>query len=149
MQSVLKEFFCMEMKSPTLLIILGWAFLRKMHERNIARPRMMPIRRVIKISEHTKCWSGESPQQWKPSTCGLGLSRPEKINSCDLVARIRHLCGFLNIKSNQYITGPPPTGLTDPWFYSAERNWKGCFGAEISGMFLPTDTWFNPPPPTF
>jgi hypothetical protein len=30
----------------------------KMHERNIARPRM-PICRVIKISDHTKCWSGD------------------------------------------------------------------------------------------
>jgi hypothetical protein len=26
-QSVLKEFLCVEMKSPTLLIILGWVFL--------------------------------------------------------------------------------------------------------------------------
>jgi hypothetical protein len=31
----------------------------------------------------------------KYKTCGLGLSRPEKINSCDPVTRIRHECGFL------------------------------------------------------
>jgi hypothetical protein len=43
--------------------ILGWVFLWKMHERNIARPRM-PICRVIKISDHTNCWSGESPHCW-------------------------------------------------------------------------------------
>jgi hypothetical protein len=34
-----------------------------MHERNIAQPRM-PICRVIKISDHTKCWSGENPHCW-------------------------------------------------------------------------------------
>jgi hypothetical protein len=64
--SVLKEFLCEELKSPTLLIILRWVFLwkyAKMHERYIARPRM-PICRVIKISDHTKCWSGESPHCW-------------------------------------------------------------------------------------
>jgi hypothetical protein len=32
MQSVLKEFLCVEMKSPTLLIILGWVFLSKICE---------------------------------------------------------------------------------------------------------------------
>jgi hypothetical protein len=66
MQSVLKKFLCVQMKSPTLLIILGWVFLwkyAKMRERNIARPRM-PICRVIKISDYTKCWFGESPQCW-------------------------------------------------------------------------------------
>jgi hypothetical protein len=31
-RSVLKEFLCMEMKSPTLLIILGWVFLWKIYE---------------------------------------------------------------------------------------------------------------------
>jgi hypothetical protein len=35
----------------------------KMHKRNITRPRML-ICRVIKISDHTKCWSGESPHCW-------------------------------------------------------------------------------------
>jgi hypothetical protein len=34
-----------------------------MHERNSARP-WMPICHVIKISDHTKCWSGESPHCW-------------------------------------------------------------------------------------
>jgi hypothetical protein len=34
-----------------------------MHERNVARPRM-PISRVIKISDHTKCWSGKRPHCW-------------------------------------------------------------------------------------
>jgi hypothetical protein len=42
--------------------------------------------------------------KWSPPTllisysdgcCGLGLSRLEKINSCDPVTRIRHSCGFL------------------------------------------------------
>jgi hypothetical protein len=32
MQSVLKEFLCVEMKSPTLLIVLGWVFLWKIYE---------------------------------------------------------------------------------------------------------------------
>jgi hypothetical protein len=35
----------------------------KMHGINIAWSRM-PIYRVIKISDHTKCWSGESPHCW-------------------------------------------------------------------------------------
>jgi hypothetical protein len=49
-QSLLKEFFCVEIKSPTLLIVLGCFYEKyaKMHERNIARPRM-PICRLIKI----------------------------------------------------------------------------------------------------
>jgi hypothetical protein len=34
-----------------------------MHERNIAQPRML-ICCVIKISDHMKCWSGESPHCW-------------------------------------------------------------------------------------
>jgi hypothetical protein len=54
------------MKSPTLLIII-----------DLLRP--------------------ESP---RPAASGfqglgLGLSRPEEINSCDPVTRIRHECGFL------------------------------------------------------
>jgi hypothetical protein len=43
--------------------LLRWVFFEKyakMHERNIARAKM-PVCRVIKISDHTKCWSGESP----------------------------------------------------------------------------------------
>jgi hypothetical protein len=59
-QSVLKEFLCVGIKSPDGCFYEKYA---KMHERNIARPRM-PICRVKKISDHTKCWSGESPHCW-------------------------------------------------------------------------------------
>jgi hypothetical protein len=46
-----------------------------MHERNIARPRM-PICHVIKISDHSKCWSGESRPCWA-AVCRAPEFRPE------------------------------------------------------------------------
>jgi hypothetical protein len=110
---------------PSQVIMLN--SFKGLFERKNSENAFFPSKRLNQKTNCTirKC-SSRAFQWMVVSVCFDNLSRPEKINSCDPVTRIRHKCGFIFI-----ICHNPPLNL---YPLLRQNSWYLCMPFDCSAV---------------